>query len=292
MAALPSSLPATAAPAAAGTPALGFPGRARGNGVATLVLRDVVLVGVNIGGATDPNSGPEGRPVPVVRLRVGSLREASSLELARPFAGGSLRLAAGRAVPSGGRAGADVSARGGVVLDATWACVRDLGVTDARLLEGLLDGPLNEALDVDPARGFRPTWATELANLVGLTPVPIVVDEFRAEVAALDAESLRLPGTTVVRDERAPAALAACSSRSPTATTSAQARRARTAGRAAGIDPQRAVDRLRRVPRLRDLPPSTTLTHTARRAARAAAGRRTAGQPATAPSSSPSATSR
>lgn len=226
---------ASGAAGATARPAVASPGQARGNGVATLVLRDVVLVGIAIDGATDRNSGPDGGPVPVVRLRVGSLREASSLRLDRPVRDGSLRLTAG------GPAGGSVSARGGIVLDATWACVRGLGVTEAGLLAGWLDAPLNEALDVDPRTGFRGNWMTGLANLIGLTPVPLVIGELRAEVASLDAEALRLPGTTVVRDGRRPGELLPCSSRAATS-------------------PAGALDRLRRVPELKGLPGPAALT--------------------------------
>jgi len=243
---------ASGAVGAAARPAVASPGQARGNGVATLVLRDVVLVGISIDGATDPDSGPDGGPVPVVRLRVGSLREASSLQLHRPVRDGSLRLAAG------GPAGGSVSARGGIVLDATWACVRGLGVTEAGLLAGWLDAPLNEALDVDPRTGFRGNWMTALANLIGLTPVPLVIGELRAEVASLDAEALRLPGTTVVRDGRRPGELLPCSSRAATS-------------------PAGALDRLRRVPELARLPGPAALT-------------RGATAPAATPSGSPAAT--
>jgi hypothetical protein len=125
------------------------------------------------------------------------------------------------------------------VLDATWACVRGLGITKDRILAGVLDGPLNDALAVDPARGFEPTWVIWLANLIGATDVPVVIDELRAEVAALDADALRLPGATVVRDSRQLPPLRPC--------TQAQ----RTAPAA---DPQRTVQRLRRLPGLATLP--------------------------------------
>jgi hypothetical protein len=232
-AALASALLGVAPP-----PGAASPGQERGNGVATLVLEDVVLVGISLTGATDRNSGPGGRPVPVVRLAVRSLTRTSSLDLTRPLADGSLRLTAA----SG--AGGTVRARDGVVLDVPWACVRGLGVTEAGLLSGLLDAPLNEALDVDPAVGFRPTWVTALANLIGATPVPVVIRELRAEVASIDARSLRLPGLRLVRDERRVAPLRACST--PAA--------ARSGPAAAPLAPGAALTRLRAVPGLRRLP--------------------------------------
>jgi hypothetical protein len=141
--------------------------------------------------------------------------------------------------------------------------VRGLGVTEAALLSGLLDGPLNEALDVDPERGFRGNWVTGLANLVGLTPVPLVIRELRAEVGALDAQALRLPGTTVVRDGDRPGTLLPCSSASPTSPSAASARAA--GAPVAGIGAARAVDRLRRVPALRNLPDARSLAAAAAR---------------------------
>lgn len=107
---------------------------------------------VEITGAQDPDSGPSGDPVPVVRL------------------------------------------------DATRACVRGLAITELALFRGVLDAPLNEAFDVDPAVGFESTWPTWLANAVGTTDVVIVIDELRADLGALAAEGLELPGAVVLRD--------------------------------------------------------------------------------------------
>lgn len=185
-------------------PGSASPGQERGNGVATLVLRDAVLVGISIRGGDDPNSGPDGGPVPVVRLRVSRLSDGTSLHLVRPTSDGSLRVAT-RSRSRGG----DVTGRD-VVLDATWACVRGLGITRAGLFRGWFDDPLNDALDVDPQEGFDPNWVTDLANGIGALRVPVVVRELRAEVAALDAERFSLPGATVVRSDRRVQPLGEC----------------------------------------------------------------------------------
>lgn len=177
-AALAGAAPAGAAPEPSGT--------------VTLVLRDVVLRGIEITGAEDPDSGPGGGPAPVVRLEVGRLEGASALTLDRPLPDGSLRVAAG---PS-------VSASAGVRLDATRACVRGLGITELGLLRGVLDGPLNDAFAVDPERGFEPTWATWLANAVGSTDVAIVVEELRADVGSLSAPGLELAEARLIRDSQ------------------------------------------------------------------------------------------
>lgn len=196
-------LVATVAGAAvlAGTPAAGAAPEA--TGTATLVLRDVVLRGIEITGAEDPDSGPDGGPVPVVRLAVRDLADVSHLTLERPLADGSLRVA-GTATPQ-----ARISARDGIRLDATRACVRGLGITELGLLRGVLDGPLNEAFTLDPETGFRPTWATWLANAVGTTDVAIVVEELRADVGAVEAAGLELAGARLIRDGR-PAEGAGC----------------------------------------------------------------------------------
>ncbi len=164
------------------------------SGTVTLVLQDVLLRGIEISGAEDPDSAPDGGAAPVVRLEVGSLVEASALALDRPLPDGSLRIAAGAPAGSG------VAAPAGVRLDATRACVRGLGITELGLLRGVLDGPLNEALAVDPEAGFQPTWATWLANAVGSTDVAIVVEELRADIGALEAPALELAGARLVRD--------------------------------------------------------------------------------------------
>lgn len=168
--------------------------------------------------------------MPVARLRVGSIGRAASLDLARPAPDGSLRVA------GTGVDGDDV------VLDAAWACVRGLGVTGLGLLSGALDGPLNDVLAVDPDEGSRPSWVEGLANLIGLTPVPLVVDELRAEVAALDADAFALAGARVVRDARVLPPLGACGEPD-----------------AAPVAPEKAVADVRPVPELADLPPAAEL---------------------------------
>ncbi|MGF1662595.1 MAG: hypothetical protein ACFCVG_09015, partial [Kineosporiaceae bacterium] len=172
------------------------------SGTVTLVLRDVVLRGIEISGAEDPDSGPDGGAVPVVRLEIATLAGASALTLDRPLPDGSLRIAAGTG-------GSGVAAAGGVRLDAARACVRGLGITELGLLRGVLDGPLNEAFAVDPEAGFQPTWATWLANAVGSTDVAIVVEELRADVGSLEAPGLQLTGARLVRDGE-PAGGAGC----------------------------------------------------------------------------------
>ncbi|MGL5928877.1 MAG: hypothetical protein ACRCY8_08085 [Dermatophilaceae bacterium] len=220
---------------AAGSPAaVASPGQDRGNGVATVVLRDVVLTGIAITGATDPDSGPDGGPTPVVRLTVATLSRTGGLDLVRPEPAGSTRVRAGAPGPS-------VTGRQ-LVLDATWACVDGLGITEAGLLSGLLDDPLNEAFDVDPQTGFEPTWVTALANFVGSLPVPIVIDELRAEVAGLRATELQLPRAQVNRGRTRVAALPGCGR--PSGTT---------------VTPEGAVRRLDDLPELRDVPDAAEL---------------------------------
>ncbi len=177
---------AAAAPSTPAAPAAGRP--ARGDGVAHLVLRDVELTGIDLGPATDPDSSPTGGRAAVVRIRVRDLRQAQGLRLGRPVPDGALRVTT-----------AGTSSAAGLVLDATWACVRGLGVTSAGLLRGVLDEALNDALDVDPDRGFRTTPVVVLANLVGALGVPVVVRELRADVAQLRADALRLPAGSIVR---------------------------------------------------------------------------------------------
>jgi hypothetical protein len=197
---------AVAAPAApSAAPAAGRP--ARGDGVAQLVLRDVELTGIELGPATDPDSSPTGGAAAVVRIRVRDLRQTQGLRLTRPVPDGALRVTT-----------AGTSSAAGVVLDATWACVRGLGVTSDGLLRGVLDEALNDALDVDPARGFRTTPVVVLANLVGALGVPVVVRELRADVALLRADALRLPAGSIVRTTvRAPAEGTCGSSDAPAA---------------------------------------------------------------------------
>jgi hypothetical protein len=228
--------------ASAGAPAaVASPGQERGNGVATVVLRDVVLTGIAITGTTDPDSGPDGGPVPVVRLTVTTLSRSGGRDLVRPEPAGSTRIRAGAPGPA-------VTGRR-LVLDATWACVDGLGVTEAGLLSGLLDEPLNEAFDVDPRSGFEPTWVVALANFVGSLPVPIVIDELRAEVADLRAAELDLPRAQVNRDRTRVPALAACGS-------DARGREATAEG---------AVEELDDLPQLRDIPDADELRQDASR---------------------------
>jgi len=124
-----------------------------------------------------------------VLLAVASLSEVAELGMGRPLADGSLRIGAG---PTDSRTTPAASARGGITLQATYACVRGLGLTRLGLLRGILDAPLNQALDVDPTVGFQPTWATELANVIGSTGIEIVIEELQADVAQLDAADLTI----------------------------------------------------------------------------------------------------
>ncbi|MGL4175287.1 MAG: hypothetical protein ACRCSN_04345 [Dermatophilaceae bacterium] len=111
----------------------------------------------------------------------------------------------------------------------------------AGLLSGLLDDPLNKAFDVDPQTGFEPTWDTALTNVVGSLPVPIVIDEPRAEVAGLRATELQLPRAGEPRPHPG-RALAGCGR--PSGTT---------------VTPKGAVRQLDDLPELRAVPDADEL---------------------------------
>ena len=234
-AAAPSAPSAPSAPASA--LASGRP--ARGDGVAQLVLRDVELTGIALAPATDPDSSPAGGKTPVVRIRVRHLRQAEDLRLGRSLPDGALRITT-----------RGTSSAAGLVLDATWACVQGLGVTRDGLLRGVLDEALNDALDVDPARGFRTTPVVVLANLVGAVGVPVVVRELRADVARLRADGLHLPAGMIVRTTTRASTEGTCGATDepaaavPATTLAAEAALAQT-----------SLSQLRtRVPQLRRLP--------------------------------------